>query len=356
MLATIKKKWKALRLSDTWQYKVPTLISIPYFFVLYGRLPLNQAAVSILLSFTTIIGIAGFGYWLNDLTDIEEDRKKGKKNIIAQLNVLQRIGLLTLFLCLAFLPWLYLPLSQCAAYLLAAQFLVFILYSVPPLRFKERHLLGVLCDAAYAHIIPSALAAITFIAIIGKKPNNFSFYLITLIGWQTIVGIRNILIHQLKDAQSDLAVGTKTLGTIFFNKGVDIRKIGFILFYLELIIFAALIISISQYFNYFLVGYSLFILFKLKRDWPLLKQKNEAFEEKFYRFLDDFYINWLAICLVLFFPSETKSDRYLQIGLLLSYRFLLPNQLRQTWRWLLGTIKNAFWWSVDKLLITLGKR
>ncbi len=54
-----------------------------YLFTAWFEIPLKEFPVLALLSITTIIGFASFGYLVNDLFDIKKDTKAGKKNFLA---------------------------------------------------------------------------------------------------------------------------------------------------------------------------------------------------------------------------------------------------------------------------------
>ena len=166
------------------------------------------------MSLATIFGIAGFGYLLNDYSDREEDRKAGKFNLLNQLPGGGIVALGLLFLALALLPWLlYFPRGWSTLGLLGLELLLFALYSLPPFRFKERGLLGLLCDAGYAHAIPAVLAALTFFYLGNRSMAHLYPLLATLGAWQGLLGIRNILLHQWQDLDKDLATGTRTFAT-----------------------------------------------------------------------------------------------------------------------------------------------
>ena len=185
-----------LRLSNPWRFKAPFLISIPYQMLFLGGIPPEDAALGFGMSCATIFGIAGFGYFLNDWTDREEDQRAGKFNVMLQLHWAAVVGLLLLFLALAVVPWVvYFPKGWSTLGLLGFEFLLFVLYSAPPFRFKERGWLGVLCDAGYAHAVPAVLAGITFFYL-GNRSFVAIFWFLGLLGaWQAAVGVRNILLQ-----------------------------------------------------------------------------------------------------------------------------------------------------------------
>ncbi|HRI27001.1 MAG TPA: UbiA family prenyltransferase [Chitinophagales bacterium] len=198
------------RLQEAWRYKAPTLVSVPYWFAFIGQLSIGQTLWAMAASYTTIIGIAAFGYFVNDYADIQQDAQAGKPNSVAKLTTVQRITVLSITLLVALVPWLYLPLTPLNAPFLAAQFGLFMAYSLPPLRLKERGFAGILADALYAHVNPAVLAALTFYLLIPAPFGQLPAYLALLAGWQLLWGLGNILHHQTQDAQADAAAGAKT--------------------------------------------------------------------------------------------------------------------------------------------------
>jgi len=93
-----------------------------------------------------------------------------------------------------------------ASYL--AAWLVFTLYSVPPFRWKARGLLGVLSDAAGAHLFPALVAVLLVYREAGAAIDPV--WLCATAAWAFGYGLRGILWHQLEDQNNDrvAAVGT----------------------------------------------------------------------------------------------------------------------------------------------------
>src|SRR5262245_10156047 len=112
---------RRLRLRNPWNYKAPLLMAFPYFAIGAGRVPWDRAPGAILAAMCTIAGIAGVAYFLNDLMDVDEDRRAGKDNAVATLSGAQRLLLLALFLVATLAPWLYLPFTATTGALLAAE-------------------------------------------------------------------------------------------------------------------------------------------------------------------------------------------------------------------------------------------
>ncbi|HXH19580.1 MAG TPA: hypothetical protein VNJ07_10910, partial [Chitinophagales bacterium] len=104
-------------------------------------------------------------------------------------------------LSLLLLPWKYLPFNTFSAALIFLEIVLFITYSLPPLRLKEKGMLGVVADALYAHAVPVVLAAYTF--SLTAETTLSLFPTVLLFVWQMVSGIRNILLHQADDLDYD---------------------------------------------------------------------------------------------------------------------------------------------------------
>lgn len=321
--------FQKLRLSKPWNYKAPFLISIPYLIIAIGGIPFNQAMLSILASLTTILGIAGFGYFINDLTDIEKDSLIGKENAVAALSNTKRISLLLFLLFMAVAPWFYFPINWLNASLLLLEFLFFILYSFPPFRLKERGFAGILTDALYAHANPALLAAITFSLMVNKDNFDIQNLLIALVVWQFILGIRNIMLHQLKDFENDQQSGTKT----FVRKiGLDKSEWWFKHFIvpLEVLSFLFFVVSINEYVPFFILAYLLYIPFVFFRVWFLWKRSMpKNLERRLNLFLDDFYVEWIPLLVLGFLYFHSPMFLILGIAHILVFKSGVSDLFRE---------------------------
>lgn len=206
---------RAFRANDWWRSKAAMLMGMVYLFTLWFSIPFVQFALLALLSLATICGFAATGYLLNDFFDRAKDLKAGKRNFL--LNRRPAFIAVCFIIALLFLslPWIYLPFTPSSGLLMALEIGLLVIYSLPPLRLKERGLAGIITDALYAHTVPVMLAAYTFSLAIHK---TIPVPLITLlITWQTLSGVRNILLHQYDDINADEKAGSKNwVATISF--------------------------------------------------------------------------------------------------------------------------------------------
>jgi 4-hydroxybenzoate polyprenyltransferase len=189
------------RVEDWWRSKAALLMGFVYLFALWFDIPMQAFIPLSVLSVVVIIGFASFGYVVNDFFDKEKDRLSGKKNFLLGKSTSYQIGLVLLTLAFVSFSWLYLPATFYSFILISIQLTLFIIYSVPPLRLKEKGIAGLITDALYAHAVPVVLAAYTFLLASGRSLPWLSLILLSI--WQFAIGIRNILLHQSEDIDAD---------------------------------------------------------------------------------------------------------------------------------------------------------
>lgn len=298
--------FKKLRISNPWNYKVPFLVSIPYFLLLVGNADASVIAQSLIWSVVTIIGIAGFAYLLNDFTDRGQDAKLSRENSTAGLPNITVFFYLFFFLCLSLLPWfIFFPLNKIIVTLLVAEIVLFILYSARPFRLKECGVLGIVADALYAHAIPAALAAQTFRPIIIEFNPELSqlnpflgMWFLSLVLWQFFLGIRNILLHQLADLDNDQKSKTRTWVSLVGAAPVW-NWIRSTLLPFELFLYTFFVLTTAVHVPWFFIIIPLFFLYTFGKIW-LRPNENypSGLREWLYRFVDEFIISWFPIGLL----------------------------------------------------------
>ncbi len=277
-------------------YKFSLIFCSIYVVLFYGNnLECNilfYLFISILLS----IGIAGLGYVMNDIKDFKDDLQNNKPNLFNKFSKSQSVLLVVLFALLSIFPWLYLPTDKYTFYLLVIEFLLFFVYAFPPFRLKEKGFLGIITDALYAQVVPSLLAVYTFSKISNTILNVKLIVLYS--AWLLLVGIRNIIKHQVEDFDNDKNTKTKTFVTIYgieYSKKISLKY----LFPIEFILFTSLLITIKTPYFIALLGYLLYttILF--------IKRNKTTEIDSFYfintRIFNEFYEIHLPIILLVCF-------------------------------------------------------
>ena len=282
------------RFSVWWQHIVPPVLAAAYLATAVGALPPGELVARLPLFLASVVGIAGFGYFLNDACDIAADRAAGKANAAAARRPAARAAILLGLLALGLSPWMLLPRSPVNLSLLALQVALLVLYSVRPFRFKERGFAGVLADTLYGHLLPVAITLFTFFPqgagdLEGLAPGLAALVVLVL----ACKGLRNILLHQLGDRENDRRSGLRT----FVLARGPVRALALVnrvLLPLELGALAGALVLLAPAAPVW-VGFAAFLAFTalMFSAWkfPYLPRRQLRF--KFLYFLNDFYEEWL---------------------------------------------------------------
>ncbi len=210
MLQKITGAARVIRYNDWWRTKVPFLFGIYLWHLGMVYTSPEQPFTHLVAIFMWIIGAAGFGYFVNDWFDIEQDRAAGKANMAEQLGFGKRMALVTGLLVLALAPWFYLPHDTLTLALVGLHLLFFIAYSVPPVRTKERYYWGGINDALYSFALPVLIVSRAAAGMSGSLPlaENLQWL---LLGFGFATGMRNITQHHILDRKEDLISATKNV-------------------------------------------------------------------------------------------------------------------------------------------------
>ncbi len=198
------------RASEWWVHKFSPLLATVYATVGLLGGPLLPLLGKLLVLVVALLVGAIYVSILNDWTDLADDEAGGKANRLAGRSALF-IGA-ALGGCLlvggAF-GWYFWHLSKVSAWLYLAAWVVYSLYSLPPVRLKTRGLLGVLADASGAHLLPQLLVIAAVSAWLGRVVPDV--WWVAVGTWALACGLRNIIWHQLGDAAADAQAGVDTL-------------------------------------------------------------------------------------------------------------------------------------------------
>lgn len=205
--------FRTVRGSNWWYAKIPPLLAIAYAVFLLKPPPPGIAFATLLGVLFSLCCLASYGHIVNDAFDIEEDRRAGKPNTMVGKTVHQRASLCLLLVAMGFIPWLVLDFGSAAAVVLAANYLLPMAYSIPPLRLKERGIFGVVADAAGVHAMPTLFVALAILHVASITGEGFLPLLLAAVAWSFLAGLRGIMIHQLWDRQNDIQAGTTTLAS-----------------------------------------------------------------------------------------------------------------------------------------------
>lgn len=192
------RSWGLIRYNSIWQ-NVAALFYVGLARQWFGLDYVRDVALFLMFSLT---GTA-YGYLVNDLADVELDRRAGKRNVFygmgrakAALVVAAVFGVMVI----CGLPFIRRPdfLPLWFAWALAATF-----YSLPPVRLKERGALGLAATIAAQQPLPAALA----FAALGHLRTWGALAFIVYI---TLRGVSSDVAHQMRDRERDEAAGATT--------------------------------------------------------------------------------------------------------------------------------------------------
>ena len=316
-----------LRFSNPWKYKAPLLICWPYMLVGFTQTKPIDALFFMSISYCTLFGIAGLGYLINDWADIKSDFRAGKSNKIGELKPALRIIILIILLVVAFAPWVWLPTNIYSYGLILLEVLLFLMYSLPPFRLKERGILGVLTDALYAYVIPSTLASLTFYLVGNANYLEIKYFLIVINVWLLLVGLRGIVLHQIQDHSNDKNAGVKTFAT---QNGLSLaERLVRSLLPIEIILFTGFFVFVIEDFYLLFPAYIVFII---RRYFQEEKNNHKVtlvnYRRFSCRFLDDFYLDYLPFLILL----QLCISNYYYVPLLILHLIFFRSAIKNIFR------------------------
>lgn len=281
----------------------------------------DRDMIELIAYFISLISISAFGYLLNDWCDVKTDAISGKENRLSKLTPTVQALVVIIPLVLGCLAWRQ-GISP-ATFLFAVQILALSLYSLRPVRLKNRAGWGVAADAFYGHINP------TFITLFA-----FGFFA-NAVDWHTLLtgsiifvavslkGIRNILLHQIDDRKKDKLGGIQTFvvknGALF-----SLLLVNNLLMF-EVIFTVLLSLIISMAFPPFFICILVFsIVTYLKfSGWKLAYIPQRQLKFKFLYFLNDYYEDWVPVFFLLLLAVRQPEFLFL----LLLHLILFPSFL-----------------------------
>lgn len=238
-MGKLKALWRLIRAYEWWNYKIPLALGAAFAVAWAGKIPFSEVILPALL-----IVLAGFSAGIyasvfNDFMDMEQDRGAGKITPMINLPHWQRVLVivvsLSLMLMVSCFLW-HLPRALTCFLLIWAGYTA---YSLPPIRLKERGVLGILCIAIGEHVLAALLAVFVLVEITGCAVSLPWLCAVTV--WAIAFGCRGILWHQLNDVENDRMVGCTTMGAVLGP--VALRRFGeWFIFPMEILAFGTVMV------------------------------------------------------------------------------------------------------------------
>lgn len=203
-------KLSYLTRSSDWRFSfVPFIMGCVYLWAGFLGIGFDVSGIILItLSLTTTIGFAALGYFINEHFDKTNDAAAGKVNKLALLKGYQQLFLLLAIVAITLLPWLWLPADKLSYVLIGTEIGLFLAYSLPYIRFKEKAYLAGIVDSSYAYVVPLFLAFHTYSLYTGT---HYRLMVILFSLAVFFIGFRNIIIHQVNDVIGDEKAGVETL-------------------------------------------------------------------------------------------------------------------------------------------------
>ena len=149
---------------------------------------------------------ASLGHIVNSYCDREIDLIAGKMNTLALVSEKKGLILVVLIvitsLVSVFLFYIKQPVVLLLFYL---AIVIAALYSMPPVRLKERGVFGLVAAAVAQRTLP--------VVIIFHALEVWELSAPVLCLLSTLIGIRYIIVHQIKDEEADMNAGVQTVAT-----------------------------------------------------------------------------------------------------------------------------------------------
>lgn len=305
--------------ADNWFcWKIPPLFAVAYASFLLHDTDYRSALQELLLIFWCVASVASYGHIINDVFDIEADRAGGKPNAMERFRPWQRLSLCFLSVVSGFGALLCFTTNWMAAGVLIINYLLPTIYSIPPLRLKERGVAGVSCDALGAHAVP-VLFVLLIVGFFQQASTLVQVGIgISAIVWSLFAGLRSIVVHQVDDLLSDgrsevvTFAGTQTrasLRRMVLCCFLPVEAIG-------VGVFTTLLIPHSEILFIATLAYAVLEVGKLcaGRKMPIFFDESESQERYLPLLNNSFYELWLPIALLL--QLCAMQIDYLIVGLL----------------------------------------
>lgn len=223
--------WQTIRAGAWWSWRIGPIFAMLYATMLHTQTSLASVWPLFFIVIAALAPGAAYVALINDLSDIEEDAAAGKRNRMAGRSPAAIAGLLACCLVpgVGFLIlWRDDPLIWGLYF---AAWVVFSLYSLPPVRLKIRGFAGVLADASGSSLFPT-LVVVTLVYRSVERPVDAAWFAVVAI-WSLGFGLRGIIGHQLSDIAADAEAGVRTF--VQRHGEVLARRLSLVFFGFELI-------------------------------------------------------------------------------------------------------------------------
>lgn len=233
-----------------WKFPLFTVnIHVCYLVIFYLLLITNfsRNIWDVLLLLIAVSLYQSYGSLINDYFDMPYDKLAGKKKPIYELREWQIIGLLVVITFINFSLVLFVIHDIVFTFIFLIAYFLATFYSAPPLRFKDRALIGFICDSIIEKPLPVLLIFCFF--------SHFEIDTLLFVLLAGTVQLYTVIKQQINDYENDILTKTNTfvvsiekekaekiLNTYFY----PINAVSIILFYMIVLI---MIPSVSMFLS-----------------------------------------------------------------------------------------------------------
>jgi len=267
-LSHSQRRWreifKTVRAAEWWEFKLAPVLAIIYATAFLLKLSIISLWPLLLLVLVALAACAAYVSVINDVTDFDDDMASGKANRL----VGKSSAFVATVLASCIIPGIavafYLRREPLLISLYLASWAAFTLYSLSPIRLKNRGGWGVLADASGAHLFPTLLA-IALVYRWSLKPFDAVWFASAGV-WSLSFGIRGIIWHQLNDLRYDEKINLRTFART--HNIAWLQRLGnFIVFPTELAALVVMLWRTRCVIAVTLLGFYALLNFLRKRLW-----------------------------------------------------------------------------------------
>jgi UbiA prenyltransferase family len=338
--------WKSSRINIWWNHMILPLTF--WFYLLIFMNGMKNWGQDLAFLFIGSVSIAFLGFLINDYFDRELDGKAGKTNFFDHKNK-SRYWLFSVVVLVGFISWSQLNLNTSTVILLAVEVLLFLLYSSPPFRIKNK-LWGLFFDSVYSRVIP--IMVILSLTQIWKEDFILPFGFLAF-----TIGLRNIINHQIDDQKSDLSVGNETM-VVRWGKERSIKLIFRVLLPTEILLIAYSFFLLSQLFpgiDWIPICFGIFSIIRFRIWLPGEASKTE-WKDRGRFFLNDLYADFMPVGLIILYTIQHPDAWYMILIQFALFPSLIAKYLkigRTFFSWLLAGLLSIIvtaWYKIINLL------
>ena len=350
-----------VRVSNWWNYLTPFLLGIACFIIYSLGISFATSIKVLALLFVTIAGTAAFGYFLNDITDIETDRRAGKRNLAAANSGFKNFLILFLLLAIALLPWLLIPNHRLNFPLYLVQLLLLVVYSVRPIRLKRFPVPGSFTDALYNTVVPLWVISTTFLIVNSFREIFSAMIPVAMItAWAFLKGFRGILLHQLGDRKNDRKSSLNTF-VVHYGPLYSLKLLFNFTIWIEILLFAGIIVYISiEYIPFLYLVFPLFLiyLFLFFRLWENFAKRRKELRVALLFVINDLYEEWLPLIILIYLCIRNPQFLILLFFYLVIFNKIIFKFYQNTRKNLrnFSDFRQYFVWKMGKYLKSIIKR